>query len=81
MRTLILYLDENGQSHCGCIIHDGSFDPTSTADVEWRSQLTGFDADDDIGFFAIEGVTDDQSDLLTISDEFGAEIGKQYIQR
>lgn len=87
MRTLILYYDDTMQPHCGCVSHNGLFDPGSETDIEWQDQLTGFalygDNDDrDIRpYFAVHGIADDQIDQLTVYDEAGNEIGKQYIQR
>lgn len=84
MRTLILYSDDNGQPCCGCIIHDGSFDPANEVDVEWKDQLTGFavdEGDEPREFFAVQDIDDAAADNVYATDSLGNEIGKQYIQR
>lgn len=79
MRTLLLYIGEDGESHCACVIHDGSFDPTDPVNVAWKDELQSW-CDDNI-HFAVHGIADDLADTTAIFDENGNEIGKQYIQR
>lgn len=77
MRTLILYVGDDGIDHCGCIIHDGTFNPIDEADTEWQDQLTEWTGT----FVAVNNISDQFADSVTVTDDNGQEIGKQYIQR